>query len=236
MSEAPRKGMVLAAGLGKRMRPLTLATPKPLIAVGGATLLDRALDWMHEGGVEDVVVNTHYLEDQIHRHLASRAQPRLTISSEAAELLETGGGIAKALPHLGHLPFIACNSDTICLNGAEHALSRLNQAWRDSEMDALLLLHPVEKAVGYEGQGDFFLENGRPVRRGAAARAPYVFTGVQLLHPRLFAGYPEGPFSMNLLYDRAMPRLRALVHDGDWLHVGDPQGLAQAETWLAANR
>lgn len=232
----PQKGMVLAAGLGTRMRPLTNTLPKPLIPVLGQTLLDRALDWMQSGGVEDVVVNTHYLAPQIEAHVQNRPRPRIRLSSEADQLLETGGGIARALPHLGDTPFIGANSDTICLNADTHAIERLARHWRDHDMDALLLLHPVEKAIGYEGRGDFYLNpNGTLARRGNAPTAPYVFTGVQLLHPRLFASHPQGPFSMNLLYDRTPKRIYGLVHDGAWLHVGDPQGLQDAENWLRHN-
>lgn len=229
----PEKGMVLAAGLGTRMRPLTLRTPKPLIEVAGIPLIDRVLDWMGQAGVRDAVVNTHYLADQIESHLRRRSAPRIAISPETGLRLETGGGIARALPLLGDAPFFSANSDTLCLNGDNHALLRLARAWDDETMDALLLLHPVEKAVGYEGKGDFFLSDaGRLTRKGMENAAPYVFTGVQLLHPRLFTNSPAGAFSMNILYDRAMPRIRGLVHDGHWLHVGDPEGLAAAESWL----
>ncbi len=236
MSASPTKGMVLAAGLGTRMRPLTNTRPKPLISVAGRTLLDRALDWMADAGVEDVVVNTHYLAPQIEDHLRIRTQPRIILSSEADQLLETGGGILRALPYLGEAPFVSANSDTICLDGPTPAIARLAKHWDDEEMDALLLLHPVEKAVGYEGRGDFFLgENGELTRRGDAPSAPFVFTGVQLLHPRLFENAPAGPFSMNLLYDIEPGRIKGLVHDGNWLHVGDPQGLQDAENWLASH-
>lgn len=230
----PQKGMVLAAGLGTRMRPLTNTTPKPLIKVGGHALLDHVLDWMSASGINDVTVNTHYLADQIESHVQRRTQPKIMLSSEASQLLETGGGITKALPWLGSAPFISANSDTICVDGTTPAIARLAQHWDDESMDALLLLHPVEKAIGYEGRGDFFLNpEGKLTRRTDNHFAPYVFTGVQLLHPRLFTNAPSGPFSMNLLYDRNLSRVRAIVHDGNWLHVGDPQGLSQAEAWLA---
>lgn len=225
--------MVLAAGLGTRMRPLTNTKPKPLIEVAGITLLDRVLDWMAAAGITETVVNTHYLAPQIEAHVQSRTTPHIILSSEADQLLETGGGIAKALPHLGDTPFFSANSDTICLDGETPALARMAQGWDDASMDALLLLHPVEKAIGFEGPGDFSMgANGELTRRGTNPSAPYVFTGVQLLHPRLFRNLPTGPFSMNLLYDRALTRVRGLVHDGNWLHVGDPQGLADAESWL----
>ncbi|MDX1974350.1 MAG: nucleotidyltransferase family protein [Rickettsiales bacterium] len=227
------KAMVLAAGLGMRMRPLTEHTPKPLIKVAGKALLDHALDWLAAAGIEQVVVNMHYLAEQIETHLASRVQPAVTFSYEPV-LLETGGGVVQALPLLGEGAFFVANSDTICVDGATPALHRLLASWDESQMDALLLLHPVEKAVGYPGKGDFFLDKQTPRRRGQAVSAPYVFTGVQLLHPRLFSSAPQGAFSMNILYDQALAqgRLKALVHDGDWLHVGDVDGLKQAEDRL----
>ena len=226
------KAMVMAAGLGKRMRPLTDTIPKPLVPVDGVTLIDRALDWLAASGVDAVVVNSHYKADMLEAYLAKRSKPVIRFSREQ-ELLETGGGICHALHMLGEQPFFVINSDVICLDGPMPALERLLAHWKEERMDALLLLHPVEKAVGYAGAGDFFMAaDGGLVRRGGKAAAPYVFTGIQLVHPRLFAGAPQGAFSLNLLYDRDLARVGALVHDGDWLHVGDPQGLAEAETFL----
>jgi MurNAc alpha-1-phosphate uridylyltransferase len=234
----PQKAMLLAAGLGTRMKPLTDHMPKPMVPVCGISLIDRVLDWMAASGVKDVVVNTHYMAPMLQAHLAGRAAlPAIAISHEEL-LLETGGGIKKALPLLGERPFFSANSDTLCIDGGSPALSRLAQAWDDSRMDALLLLHPREKAIGYEGRGDFFFTDGKLRRRGDEDLAPYVFTGVQLISPRLFDASPDGAFSMNLLYNRTiaadgtLERIGALVHDGNWLHVGDPAGLAQAETWL----
>ncbi len=233
MSAPPKKAMLLSAGLGTRMKPLTDALPKPLIPVSGTTLIDRALDWLANAGIEEAVVNTHYKAGMIEAHVAKRARPRVHISYENA-VLETGGGIKKALPFFGGAPFFSANSDVICLDGKTPALHRLWQAWDEATMDALLLLHPVLSAVGYDGAGDFFLEQGKLRRRLGHPSAPLVFTGVQLLHPRLFKDAPEGPFSLNLLYNRAMAedgtldRVSAIIHDGDWLHVGDPQGLAKA--------
>ncbi|MBY0406129.1 MAG: nucleotidyltransferase family protein, partial [Rickettsiales bacterium] len=235
MSLHLEKAMVLAAGLGTRMRPITLTTPKPLVKVAGISLLDRVLDWLAASGINDVVVNTHYLAEQVEQAVSTRNQPRVSISPEHDQLLETGGGIARALPLLGGAPFLSANSDTLCMDGATPAITRLCAAWDDAQMDALLLLHPVEKAVGYEGKGDFFLEAGMLTRRGERASAPYVFTGVQILHPRLFSGAPTGAFSMNALYDKNLARVRGLVHDGAWLHVGDPAGLKQAEDWLLSH-
>lgn len=232
------RAIVLAAGLGKRMRPLTDHMPKPMIAVGGKPLIDHVLDWLVDAGISSVVVNTHYMASLLEAHLRARGLPRITLSHEEM-LLETGGGILKALPLLGDNAFFAVNSDTICRNGMCHALARLHQAWDDTTMDALLLLHPVMLAVGYEGQGDFSIDtDGSVIRKAHHATAPYVFTGIQMLHPRLFEQAPQGPFSMNLLYNRGMlpdgklPRIKAIIHDGKWLHVGDPAAIALAEAQL----
>jgi MurNAc alpha-1-phosphate uridylyltransferase len=232
----PKQGMVLAAGRGERMRPLTDRTPKPLIAVAGRSLIDRALDRLQEAGVEKVVVNTSYKAQMLEEHLGRRHQPHITFSREDVAL-ETGGGIARALSHFAGEPFFAVNGDVIWLGGQVPALSRLAQAWGD-ELDALLLLHPVAGATGYDGPGDFNADaKGTLVRRASGQTAPYVYAGVQLLHPRLFQGCPEGAFSLNVLYDRAMAmapaRIRGVVHDGAWLHVGDVQGLKLAETFLS---
>lgn len=224
--------MVLAAGLGLRMRPITLTTPKPLVKVAGRTMLDRALDHLSRAGVENMVVNTHWLPDSIKEHLADHADVRL---SHEDVLLETGGGVAKALPLLGHDPFYVVNSDIIWTDGEVPALERLAHAWNGQDMDALLLLQPVESAVGYEGNGDFFINGNDTLRRrGESPSAPLLFSGVQILHPRLFEGCPEGKFSLNILYDRALAhgRLYGLVHDGGWYHVGTPEALPEVERLL----
>lgn len=232
--------MILAAGLGTRMRPLTDIMPKPLIKVDGTSLIDRALDWVAASGVEQVVVNSYYKAEMLEAHLASRAWPRVSISREDT-LLETGGGIKKALPLLGLDPFLIVNSDVICLDGKSPALGLLQARW-DEGLDALLLVHPVAKAVGYDGKGDFFVDDAGAIRRRAPEEeAPFVFTGIQILHPRLFANAPDGAFSLNVLYNRALtqgatPRIAALVHEGSWLHVGDPAGLRAAEDWLQSYR
>ena len=238
MAPKPTKAMVLAAGLGTRMRPLTDHLPKPLITVAGKTLLDYALDWLDAAAISDVVVNSHYKYELLEAHLATRAHPRITISREEP-LLETGGGLKKALPWLGTEPFVSLNSDTICIDGSEPALGKMSAAWDDNRMDALLLLHPLHKAIGYQGKGDFFIEPGGALRRRAEGEsAAYVFTGVQLLHPRIFAGSPEGAFSMNMLYNRGMSaagvlhRVGAVVHTGDWLHIGTPAERELAERWF----
>jgi MurNAc alpha-1-phosphate uridylyltransferase len=224
--------MVLAAGLGLRMRPITLTTPKPMVAVVGRTMLDRALDHLAEAGVSDIVVNTHWLAERIRAHLAVR--PGVTLSHED-ELLETGGGVAQALPLLGAEAFYVVNSDIIWTNGGTPALRRLADVWDDGRMDALLLLQPTAGAVGYEGPGDFFLDpTGVPRRRSGREVAPTLFSGVQILHPRLFEGAPSGRFSLNVLYDRALEagRLFAIVHDGRWFHVGTPEALPEVEARL----
>jgi N-acetyl-alpha-D-muramate 1-phosphate uridylyltransferase len=227
--------MVLAAGRGVRMRPLTDHAPKPMIEVAGRSLIDRALDRLEEAGVQKIVVNTSYKADILEDHLRERHGAKILFSREE-EALETGGGIARALHHFGGQPFFAVNGDIIWLNGAELALKRLAAHWDDSA-DALLLLHPVSQATGYDGKGDFELgPSGALTRRAPDKSAPYVYAGVQLLHPRLFEGCPKGAFSLNVLYDKALtsspPRIRALVHDGAWLHVGDAEGLRLAEIYL----
>ncbi|MGE5548276.1 MAG: nucleotidyltransferase family protein [Solirubrobacterales bacterium] len=233
MSARPTHAMVLAAGLGLRMRPITEHTPKPLVAVAGRTMLDRALDHLDEAGVANLVVNTHWLADKVRAHLAGR--PNLTLSHEDT-LLETGGGVAKALPHLGERAFFVVNSDIIWTNGSLPALARLAAAWDDERMDALLLMQPTSTAVGYDGDGDFFLDpNGVPRRRQPREVAPLLFAGVQMLSPRLFQGAPSGKFSLNVLYDRALEdgRLFGIVHDGRWFHVGTPEALPEVEALLA---
>ncbi|MBM3555593.1 MAG: nucleotidyltransferase family protein [Alphaproteobacteria bacterium] len=233
------KAMLLAAGLGLRMRPITLTTPKPLIDVGGRSLIDRMLDRVAAAGVESVVINVHHLADKLRAHLAARKTPGIEISDETALLLETGGGVAKALPRLGPGPFLVANTDTILLDGPEPALARLMARWDATPMDALLLLVPTVTAIGYEGDGDFTLaSDGRLRRRRAGEITPYLFSGVQILHPRLFEGAPKGAFSLNLLYDRALAagRLFGVRHDGLWIHVGAPESIAPAEDILADRR
>lgn len=217
--------MVLAAGLGKRMRPLTEIRPKPLVELAGRTLLDRALDHLGEAGVTDIVVNTHYRGEMISGHLNGR--PGIVLSPEEV-LLETGGGIVKALPHLGPGPFFVVNSDAVWSDGQSPALRRLAASWDGSRMDALLLLYPTVSCDGIHDDGDFHMEpDGLLRRRGEGEVAAFVFTGIQILHPRLFDGAPDGPFSLNILYDRAQEaeRLYGLRHDGEWFHVGTPQEL-----------
>ncbi len=227
----PDRAMVLAAGLGRRMRAYSDEIPKPLVPVAGRCLIDHALDRLAEAGVAVAVVNTHYRAEMIADHLAGRTRPRVEISHEP-ELLETGGGVVRALPRLGGGAFYVVNSDALWRDGGTPALRRLADAWDDDPMDALLLLHPVDADSGYAGAGDFFLEpDGRLRRRGGAARAPSLFAGVQILQPPLFRDAPAGAFSLNVVYDRALAagRLWGLVHDGLWVHVGSPEGVARAE-------
>ncbi len=232
----PRRGMVLAAGLGLRMRPITNKLPKPLVPILNRTLLDRALDRLEEAGVEEAVVNVHHLGEMIEQHLSGRHAPKITLSIEETRL-ETGGGVAKALPLLGDTPFIVANGDVLWLDGPHPTLDLLAAAWDDDEMDALLLLHPTVEAYGYRGDGDFLMDpGGRLSRRPERELAPYLFAGVQILHPRLFGDEPAGSFSLNLLYDRAIERGRlfGVLHDGKWFHVGTPEDLAVAETYMQA--
>jgi MurNAc alpha-1-phosphate uridylyltransferase len=234
LADAPTRAMVLAAGLGLRMRPITDKLPKPLVKLAGRALLDRALDALAAAGVTDAVVNTHYLPHMIEEHVAARASPRIRISREDA-LLETGGGVTAALAHLGAAPFYVANADIAWEDGPVPALARLAAFWDDDAMDALLLLQPTDAAPGYDGAGDFTRDDTGRLARRSSERAPFVFTGVQMLHPRLFAGAPDGAFSMNLLYDRALAagRLFGLVHDAAWYHVGTPAALAEAEALIA---
>jgi MurNAc alpha-1-phosphate uridylyltransferase len=224
--------MVLAAGLGKRMRPITDTLPKPLVKVAGQTMLDRMLDKLAAAGVERVVVNVHYLADQIERHLAGRTRPRIVISDERAELLDTGGGVVKAMAELGDAPFFHVNSDTLWIDGVRPNLTRLAEAFESADMDALLLLAPSTGSIGYAGRGDFTMgPDGRLTRRGEQQVAPYVYAGAAVLAPALFAGAPQGAFSLTRLFDKAAAagRLRGLRLDGTWMHVGEPDAIALAE-------
>lgn len=234
-----RRAMVLAAGLGKRMRPITDTLPKPLVAIGGKPMLDHALDRLAEAGVEEAVVNVHHLAGLIETHLATRTEPRVTISDERAQLLETGGGVKKALPLLGREPFFHVNSDSLWSETGGSAMQAMAQAWDTGRMDMLLLLARREGSVGFDGRGDFFQDaHGLLTRRGSADGAPYVYAGVAIMKPDLFADTPEGAFSLNLLFDRAIAagRLHGLVLDGQWLHVGTPDAIAPAEAAFTAAR
>lgn len=226
--------MVLAAGLGTRMRPLTDNLPKPLLRLGGRSLLDHALDRLAALGVGDAVVNAHWRGEQVAAAMAARRQPRITVQMEAA-LLETGGGVARALPALGEAPFAVVNGDAFWLDGPTPALRRLAAAFDPAEMDALLLMVRTTQVDGVVGLGDFLIDPlGRMRRPKEREIAPYLFAGVQILAPGLFDGAPPGAFSLNRVYDRAAAsgRLFGLVHDGVWFHLSTPQDLAQAEANL----
>ncbi len=233
----PQAAMFLAAGLGTRMRPLTEHTPKPLIKVGGKALIDWPLDQLAAAGVPRAVVNVHYLAPQMIIHLETRRNPAIAISDETEQLLDTGGGLVKALPLLGGEPIFVFGCDTVTLDGATPALTRLADHWNSDEQDVLMLVHPMETAHGFDGAGDFFMDSdGRLTRRGKAARAPYAYTGIQIIHPRILAGEKAVPFSMNKLWDRALAahRLKGVVHDGAWFHVGTPGAVVTTDALLRA--
>ncbi|MEE2690079.1 MAG: nucleotidyltransferase family protein [Pseudomonadota bacterium] len=239
MIAMPASAMILAAGLGTRMRPLTDDRPKPLIDVAGKPLIDWTLDRFEAAGVKNAVVNVHYFADMMEAHVANRRAPKVSISDERALLLETGGGLAKARPLLGDGPVFCTNTDAILIDGAgPEPCARLAAAWDPAQMDALLLLAPKAAASGYDGAGDFDLRaDGRLAWRGGES-ADYIYTGLQIISLSLLDGAPEGPFSARLLWDNAAAkgRFRGVVHDGAWMHVGDPAGLAEAERRLAAMR
>jgi MurNAc alpha-1-phosphate uridylyltransferase len=228
MGSVPAKAFVLAAGKGERMRPLTDNCPKPLIEVGGRTMLDRALDALAEAGVEEAVVNTCYLGQMIADHLRDRKRPRITLSQET-ELLDTGGGVKKALNLFGDEPFYVLNADILWIDGRKPALKALAEAWDDAQMDLLLLLHPVTN-----GKGDYHLAEGSDAPVFAKGTGNYIFAGPRIVHPRLFAGAPEGKFSFLELFHKAEKagRLRALRHEGEWHHVGTPEALAETNRIL----
>ncbi len=228
---APKIAMVLAAGLGQRMRPITDRLPKPLIVVGGHTMLDHALDRLADAGVTQAVVNVHWLADQIEAHVASRTSPRITISDERDQLLETGGGVRKALSLLGNDPFLHVNSDSLWVETGSSNIRTMSAAWNPDIMDMLLLLAGKETSYGYDGDGDFTRSSeGQLARRRTGMTAPYVYAGVAIIKPKLFADTPDGPFSLNLLFDRciASGRLHGHILDGQWLHVGTPEAIPEA--------
>jgi len=233
----PKSAIVLAAGLGTRMRPYNGQIPKPLVAVGGKALIDYGLDRLADAGVERAVVNVHHLAAAVERHLAARKKPRIVISDERGELLGTGGGIAKALPKLGDAPFFLVNSDTLWLDGVKPNFARLAEAFDAAAMDALLLLAPTTGSLGYEGRGDYaMLPDGRLRRRGENEVVPFIYAGAAILSPALFADAPSGAFGLTLLFDRAgaSGRLFGLRLEGVWMHVGTPEAVAAAEAALAA--
>jgi len=227
--------MVLAAGLGTRMRPLTDSVPKPLVKVAGRPLVDHVLDRLVEAGVERAVVNVHHFADQMQQHLSRRTAPQIVISDERGLLLGTGGGVKKALPELGNAPFFHINSDTIWIEGVKPNLVRLAEAYDATSMDALLLLAPTTESIGYAGRGDFAMAaDGRLRKRAEQELAPFVYAGAAILSPSLFSGAPEGEFSLTALFDRAAAegRLHGLRLEGLWMHVGSPEAVAAAETTI----
>lgn len=229
-----RSAMILAAGRGERMRPLTDTTPKPLIPVAGRSMLDRSMDRLQAHGVRNVVINVHHLGEKIARHVGSG---RAHIVRED-HLLETGGSVKNALGLLGNEPFFVLNGDGLWTDGSVPMLKRLEALWEPARMDALLLLHPIDKAIGREekDKGDYFLEeNGKARHRGGEPAAPYLFASVSICDSRLFRNSPDGAFSLLRLWNRAQAagHLYGLVHDGQWFHVGTPQALADAERVLA---
>jgi len=236
---APKTAMVLAAGLGTRMRPLTNDRPKALVEVAGRALIDHVLDRLAEVGVEKAVVNVHWFADRLEGHLATRGRgPEIIISDERAELLETGGGLKKAQPLLGDAPVVVANIDSVWTDGGD-ALGDLSRLWDPERMDAALLLARREGSIGFEGDGDFFLgEDGQLTFRGDAPAAPYAYMGVHICRPDYAADGPDGPFSLSGLWRKsaAEGRLFGCVLDGEWMHVGDPQARDEAEARLLQTR
>jgi len=233
----PKSAIVLAAGLGTRMRPYNGHVPKPLVTVGGQSLIDYGLDRLADAGVERAIVNVHHLADAVERHLAARKRPRIIISDERESLLGTGGGIVKALPQLGDAPFFLINSDTLWLDGVKPNFARLAESFDADAMDALLLLAPSVGSLGYQGRGDYsMLADGRLRRRGEHEVVPFIYAGAAILSPALFADTPQGAFALTRLFDRAgaAGRLFGLRLDGIWMHVGTPEAVAAAEAALAA--
>jgi MurNAc alpha-1-phosphate uridylyltransferase len=235
MPVKPSKAMVLAAGLGLRMRPLTDHRPKPLVEVAGRPLLDHVLDKLAEAGVTEAIVNVHYLPDQIIAHVRSRNAPRIIISDERDRVLGTGGGVVKALPLLGDAPFFHVNSDTMWIDGVRSNLARLAETFDPERMDILLLMAPTASSIGYSGRGDYaMLPDGALRKRRENQVVPFVYAGAAIMSPAIFADTPQGEFSLTRLFDRAgeHERLFGLRLDGVWMHVGTPDAVAAAEEAL----
>ena len=228
----PKRAIVLAAGLGTRMRGHSDQIPKPLVKVSGKALIDYALDRLADAGVEQAVVNVHYMADALEGHLAKRTRPRIVISDERKELLGTGGGVVKALAHLGDAPFFYMNSDTLWIDGVRPNLPRLAEAFDPATMDALLLLAPTTTSIGYDARGDFAMStDGRLRRRPEREVVPFAYASAAVLSPALFKNAPKGVFPLTVLFDRAAEagRLHGLRIDGIWMHVGTPEAVAEAE-------
>lgn len=232
----PQSAMVLAAGLGKRMRPLTATRPKPLVQVAGRSLLDHTLDRLRAAGIKHAVVNVHYLPDALEAHVRNRVKGiEVSISDEREMLLETGGGLTKALPLIRSDPFLSVNSDNLWIDGPTDTLRLVASHWDPDRMDALLLMVPLARASCHDGQGDFHLTAGGKVRRKKPGTvAPFVYTGIQMLSKRMFEGAPEGPFSMNILWDRAIEQGRCfgMVHQGLWFDVGTAAAVGKTEALI----
>ena len=232
----PTTAMVLAAGLGTRMRPLTDTIPKPLVPLAGRPLIDHVLDRLTQAGITRAVVNVHHHADLLEAHLKPRVIPEILISDERGVLLETGGGVVRALALLGDAPFLIHNSDSVWIERGTSNLSRLLDVWNASRMDSVMLLAPVSCSLGYDGPGDFHLaDDGQLTRRSGTERAPYVFAGVSIIHPCMFKGESERRFSLNWVWDRAIAagRLFGIPLDGLWMHVGTPEALNDANAAMA---
>ncbi len=234
----PKRAIVLAAGLGTRMRPYSDQVPKPLVKVSGKALIDYALDRLDDVGVEQAVVNVHYMADALEGHISKRKRPRVILSDERKELMGTGGGVVKALGHLGDAPFFYMNSDTLWIEGVKPNLLRLAEAFDPAEMDALLLLAPTTSSIGYDARGDFSMStDGRLRRRPEREVVPFAYASAAILSPALFKDTPKGVFPLTVLFDRAAEqgRLHGLRIDGIWMHVGTPEAVAEAEAAMIAS-
>jgi MurNAc alpha-1-phosphate uridylyltransferase len=229
------RAMIMAAGFGTRMRPLTNKIPKPLVKVQGRALIDHVMDRLIEAGVKTIVVNIHYMGDQIKAHVEKRKDVEIVISDETGALLDSGGGIFKALPHFKGEPFYHANADTVWVEGASHALDRLKAAWNPSEMDALMMLASTVTTVCYDGRGDFMMDAEGKLSRVPEGRiSPFVWMSMEILHPRLFDGIQPGKFSINPLWDKAIAkgRLHGQRLDGVWMHIDRPEAVKQSEEYL----
>lgn len=234
--KTPDTAMILAAGLGTRMRPITDNMPKPLVRVFGKTLLDHNLDKLAAAGVSRTVVNVHYLASQVEEHLSGRETPAITISDERDGLLESGGGVKKALPKLGKAPFFLMNSDSFWLEGSLPNLRQMAASFDESRMDMMLMLCGMSDSVGYDGKGDFYMDpDGKLSRRTENRVAPFAYAGAAIIHPRVFENAPDVPFSLNRLFDEAIEkdRLYGMRMQGLWLHVGTPDAIRAAEEAIA---
>ena len=238
MTIIPDTAMVLAAGLGKRMRPITDTIPKPLVKIAGTPLIDWGLDTLRDAGVRKAVVNVHYLPDQLIAHLASRHAPRSVSSDERDGLLDSGGGIARVLDRLGPSPFYVLNADTFWIDAGENNLRRMALAWRDAEMDILLMVAQLGQATGHSGGIDFLIDADGRLSRARGATDGVIYAGAAIVHPRIFDGAPVGPHSLNVQFDKALAagRLFGLQLDGDWITVGTPDAIAPAEAVVARSR